>query len=582
METAMSLRLFSFSTFLLLITASFSQLDADVTEAEVDRSIQRGVGYLRTVIKTNEFGQCRYLIAYTLLKTGTPPNDPFIVETVNELKEKLAASQVSLPDHYYNAGIAGLLFDTLGGEQYQPQLAALAKYIMAGQRANGGWYYPDLLPGQSVGDTSITQYALLGLWTAERNGVEIPKTVWSRAATWLVNCQTSSGAYAYHPDENVNDGKTGRPSLQAAGTSSLFLCKRQLYPHGFEAELKRRKEEESADANVKLYGGILELVDVTESDSAPAGEAKKDQVGEQLISPSRLQSGIDSAMRYMNSLPEMGLKDPMWRLYYLYGLERVGAFAELDKIGNKDWYQTGAEALLKIQLKDGGWPGQQDQRAGTCFAVLFLERATAKAIKPPPARGPRVGGGLLAGGRNLPSDLTKVQQKDGKIIAETNDLPVTDLLSQLEASATADLKPIQEEIIEKVRSEQRDELIGQVERLEKLLRSPDAQVRAIAAWSLARSNDLSKVPLLIDLIRKDPDYDVAREANRGLCVLSRRLKGVGYNDDPITDADRESNPKQAEQRAIQWRASAAKAWQDWYLKVRAYHERDDLLDLKKQ
>jgi HEAT repeat protein len=177
--------------------------------------------------------------------------------------------------------------------------------------------------------------------------------------------------------------------------------------------------------------------------------------------------------------------------------------------------------------------------------------------------------------------LKQVQQKNGKIVAEKIDTPVTDLLTLLESNAAADLKPIQDAVIESIRSEQRDELIGQIDRLEKLLKSPDAQVRAIAVWSLARSDDLSKAPLLIERIRKDPDYDVAREANRGLCVLSRRLTGVGYNDDPIAALKDEQDTKKIEERILQWRASASKAWQDWYLKVRAYRERDDLLDLKK-
>jgi hypothetical protein len=424
---------------------------------------------------------------------------------------------------------------------------------------------------------------LLGLWAAERNGIEIPKSVWSRAATWLVNTQVSSGAFNYHPDEVARDFRTGRPSLAAAGTSSLVLCKRQLYPHGFRAEIKKQKEEREIKADIKLYGGLLELIDITESEEAPpeAEEKQEQETEEKLIPGNRLQSAIDSGMRFLASLPELGLREQTWRLYYVYAVERLGAFGEIEKIGDKDWYPTLAAALIELQNEDGSWKGYENKNISTCFAVLFLYRATAKSIRPPTPPSPRVGSGLLAGGRGLPSDLKTVQQKDGKIVSETDDLPVTDLLTQLESSAAADLRPIQEEIIETVRSEQRDELIGQIDRLEKLLKSPFAEVRAIAAWSLARSNDLSKAPLLIELIRKDPDFDVAREANRGLCVLSRRLLGVGYNADPTVGLDREKEPKKTEQRILQWRASAAKAWQDWYLKVRPYRERDDLLDLKK-
>jgi hypothetical protein len=87
-----------------------------------------------------------------------------------------------------------------------------------------------------------------------------------------------------------------------------------------------------------------------------------------------------------------------WHYYYLYGLERVGAFTGLQHIGKHDWYREGAEVLLKAQQADGRWPwpeGPEMAKASsdmieTCFALLFLRRATVPPAQP---LGPVITGG---------------------------------------------------------------------------------------------------------------------------------------------------------------------------------------------
>lgn len=59
-------------------------------------------------------------------------------------------------------------------------------------------------------------------------------------------------------------------------------------------------------------------------------------------------------------------------LYYLYGLERVGSILEREYFGMHPWYLEGAKTITKKQAKSGGWANEAD----TCFAILFLRRAT--------------------------------------------------------------------------------------------------------------------------------------------------------------------------------------------------------------
>ncbi len=61
-----------------------------------------------------------------------------------------------------------------------------------------------------------------------------------------------------------------------------------------------------------------------------------------------------------------------WYHYYLYTLERAGILTGLNIFGKHDWYKDGANHLLDSQKSDGSWGNVRS----TCFAILFLKRAT--------------------------------------------------------------------------------------------------------------------------------------------------------------------------------------------------------------
>ncbi|MGE5193007.1 MAG: hypothetical protein ACM3U2_10935, partial [Deltaproteobacteria bacterium] len=66
--------------------------------------------------------------------------------------------------------------------------------------------------------------------------------------------------------------------------------------------------------------------------------------------------------------------------YFLWSVERVGVLLGLEKIGETEWFKKGADALLKTQKEEGGWPTawadtDKDGLADTCFALLFLRKA---------------------------------------------------------------------------------------------------------------------------------------------------------------------------------------------------------------
>jgi hypothetical protein len=78
-----------------------------------------------------------------------------------------------------------------------------------------------------------------------------------------------------------------------------------------------------------------------------------------------------------------------------YAVERAGDIARVDRMGDHDWFGEGAEWFIAIQSKNGAWGADQpkgrasdvagpmdagDVLASTCFALLFLARATPPVL----------------------------------------------------------------------------------------------------------------------------------------------------------------------------------------------------------
>ncbi len=260
----------------------------------------------------------------------------------------------------------------------------LVDFLVENQgKPSGGWRYP----GNPVGseeaptDLSNTQYAMLALEAAERCGFDVPAETWTRAAEYLLREQDEDGLDVEvlvpnaawqegQPEEDrfVVVGKTRARgwaylpghvrlptgSMTCAGVTGLAIAKERLWTRGkLPNELSRRIDRGMLD-------GLAWLQDHFTVEDNP---------------------------------------DPpnMWHYYYLYGLERTGAKTGVETIGRHEWYREGALHLLKAQTKEGGWrsaaasgkPADNTESAitQTCFALLFLERATQKPPMPlaPPA-----------------------------------------------------------------------------------------------------------------------------------------------------------------------------------------------------
>jgi hypothetical protein len=162
--------------------------------------------------------------------------------------------------------------------------------------------------------------------------------VWQRLARGTLRYRCDDGGFAYVAGPA---GSTG--SMTAAGVGTLAICEARLR---LADALSKELADEIATAR---SGGMRWLTHAFSVETNPRSGA--------------------------------------WHYYYLYGLERVGAFCGAARIGAHDWYGLGAAHVLAAQGEDGSWARGAD-RSETCFALLFLRRATATDAR---HRGPLTG-----------------------------------------------------------------------------------------------------------------------------------------------------------------------------------------------
>jgi hypothetical protein len=197
----------------------------------------------------------------------------------------------------------------------------------------GGWRY-QWATGDA--DLSSSQFVLLALRAASQAGYPVDKVApntFAAAAKYARRCQKGDGGFGYQVGGGPSYG-----SMTACAVGSLLICKEQL-------ELVGKKAPDGTDAAI--------------------------------------QSGMEWLDKNFDATTNTGADRPEL-FYYLYGVERVGDLAGRKEFAGKDWYVRGALHLLERQEEDGKWQDatgyQPHDVLGTCFALLFLKRATPPVV----------------------------------------------------------------------------------------------------------------------------------------------------------------------------------------------------------
>jgi hypothetical protein len=298
----------------------------------VDAAVERGVKWLKGEqdagggFGTNPGETALALMA--LVHSGAPKDDPACTRAAARLEKQLPDGTV------YGASLGIMALLAHDPSAHRKEVEGLLKDLLRGQCRNGQWTYSYRnTMAKRGGDNSNTQLAALALAVARAKRMSVPDEAFAKLDTYLLASQNDDGGFGY----SKNQRTSSYGSMTAGGAMMLALTGDRE-----RKELKRALAwlgEEFDPASNRLAAGAF---------------------------------GKKNGRR----------GDNFWKHYWLWSVERACDAAGVKELGGSDWYALGAAHLLGKQRDDGSWRDPERDLQATCFALLFLRRATVRALTP--------------------------------------------------------------------------------------------------------------------------------------------------------------------------------------------------------
>jgi hypothetical protein len=362
-----------------------------VDQKKVDLAIKRGVAWLVSqagnLPKANE-GQpvktCGHdgLVLWTLIHAGVSESQPVF----RHLFKTVTEAEMS---RTYEVALQAMILEELERVRYQDRILQCAQFLADTQCPSGQWYYGQPQPasagvpttagplpvptggkkssggvrqkptvvrrltvtprktGPTEGDNSNAQYAALGIRSCVDAGIDFPEDTYLRARKWWRGAQ--------HPAAAGNPGVATGAGLAAPPAGWCYEAMDHMGGHPAYGSMTA-----GAVGALAIYDTIL------------GADWRKDAGVESGLSWLAKNFGVAGnpgpcSEPWANGSPRYG------HYYYLYALERAGVLCRTEWAGTHPWYFDGATFLLSAQEKDGAWEANV---SSTCFAILFLKRAT--------------------------------------------------------------------------------------------------------------------------------------------------------------------------------------------------------------
>ncbi len=304
---------------------------------QVQRMIAAGMKYLETAADGRLGGDC--LIGLCHFKNSGDAKHPAVARALAACGRVCRLDADEINTDIYSTGIAIFFLCEVDAEGHSSDIEKLVQSLILRQKKGGGWGYPDGTH-QATGDTSMTQYAVLGLWAAKGHGVRVPDEVVVRVGDWLIRTQDPSGGWGYQGNDPGNFVKVKqtqvKKSLTAAGLGSTYICASML-------GISHEKEDRNIAGLPAAFQRVVEK-------PADGGKPKPAD-----LDPRRLRAAHADGIRWFAQ--NFDVIDEAWVYYYLYAYERYMSFRELvegREVGG-GWYDRGAKFLAKQQNEDGRW-----------------------------------------------------------------------------------------------------------------------------------------------------------------------------------------------------------------------------------
>lgn len=221
-------------------------------------------------------------------------------------------------------------------------------------------------------DHSVGQYAMLGLHSARLCGLEVPKGHWRAAAEHYLRAQAD------------DQGRSLRLSLvsyrelqaAAAGGSPTQAGAAKVPARGFAYQEPTRPPYGSMTT-----AGIAGLV-IAEAGLLGSGQQRADVLPKVDQAVRQGFAWLAAEFTARDNPGRTGARRSHW-YYYLYGVERACELFGVARLQGRDWYFEGALQLLAQQQPNGSFrpeSGRGQAFDSTCFALLFLKKATLPAV----------------------------------------------------------------------------------------------------------------------------------------------------------------------------------------------------------
>jgi hypothetical protein len=374
-----------FLLFFLTFVASVSMhgmraIAAEVTPEQVEDAIKKGKAFLyskqqngnwEAVQKPSpigqslgdpsgmQFGGTTAIATFALLNCGDTPQENEKLKAAVEWLEKADIRGT------YALGLRAQIWSLLPDDPVIRKVARRDRdLLIAGVHTKGeatGFYSygqgVDLAQGQQSTseqyDHSVSQFGVLGLWSLVQEGQEVDTNYWRLFDKSWRQHQQADGGWGYLA--HLNDPRIGGPeglkgeelSMTAAGVATLFIT--QEYS-SVAAKCEGNIKDPNIEAGMGWVGTHLKDIDANEWAAA-------------------------------------------WHYYTMFGICRIGLASGYKYIGAINWFQWGAQMLIRDQNQDSGaWTDQDsvvlapgtvaiDPRVfNSSFALLFLSRGRAPIL----------------------------------------------------------------------------------------------------------------------------------------------------------------------------------------------------------
>lgn len=252
------------------------------------------------------------LVTLALVHSGIPSDHPQIQKALRYLLK-------SKNEYTYCLGLKIVVLAQIDSNKYLEEIQQLAKTLMRNQSTDGGFSYYSSGAGS---DSSNTQFAALGLYSAARCGVKIPQAVWQKMISFLQYVRSAeTGGFGYKSGLAI-------PSMTAGCMAALHMAQTMTY-----------KESNCGD----WPGKTLE------------------------------DAGLRWLARYFQGQVDIPKNSKgqieHYELYFLYALERMSQLMGVRELEGWDWFYQGIQIILQRHREK-----KLDALVDQAFALLFLSK----------------------------------------------------------------------------------------------------------------------------------------------------------------------------------------------------------------